>query len=364
MGQRPGLFDRLLSSREFRRKATAFPLTRLIARRRAAALFDLCAGFVYTQVLAASVELGLAETLLRAPGTAEQLAPRLELAPDMARRLLDAAVALRIARHGWRARYRLGPLGAALIDNPGVSAMIAHHAMLYDDLRDPVALLRGGAGETRLGGFWPYAKPGAPAGDDAVSPYSALMAASHEMIQAEILAAYDVRRHRCLLDVGGGNGSFLAAAGTRAPALRLMLFDLPSVCAIARARIAEAGLSDRTRFVGGDFRRDPLPDGADLISLVRVLHDHDDQAAVHLLRAARRALAPGGRLLIAEPMSGTRGAEASGDAYFGFYLLAMGSGRPRTPQRLAAMLREAGFSRSRRLRTRMPLVTRLILAIP
>ena len=95
-----------------------------------------------------------------------------------------------------------------------------------------------------------------------------------------------------------------------------------------------------------------------------MLHDHDDHAALALLRAARAALAPGGRLLIAEPMAGTRGAAASGDAYFGFYLLAMGRGRPRRPEVIAAMLRTAGFSRSRLLRTRVPLVTRVMIAVP
>ena len=42
------------------------------------------------------------------------------------------------------------------------------------------------------------------------------------------------------------------------------------------------------------------------------------------------ALPADGTLLLAEPMAGSRGAEPVGDAYFGFYLLAMGSGRPRT----------------------------------
>jgi demethylspheroidene O-methyltransferase len=80
------------------------------------------------------------------------------------------------------------------------------------------------------------------------------------------------------------------------------------------------------------------------------------------LRAARRALPAGGVLLLAEPMSATPGAEPVGDAYFGFYLLAMGSGRPRTPGALAALLREAGFTEIRRLRTNSPLLTGAIIA--
>ena len=68
--------DFLLSSRRFQRWAAAFPLTRPIARRRAADLFDLCAGFVYSQVLFACVRLHLFEQLNAAPATAEALAAR------------------------------------------------------------------------------------------------------------------------------------------------------------------------------------------------------------------------------------------------------------------------------------------------
>ncbi len=108
--------------------------------------------------------------------------------------------------------------------------------------------------------------------------------------------------------------------------------------------------------------RDELPEGADVISLVRVLHDHDDEPVRALLRAAYRALPAGGRLLIAEPMAGTRGAEAIGDTYFGMYLWAMGSGRPRTADELSAMTREAGFSQCREHGTAMPLLVRVLVA--
>ena len=108
--------------------------------------------------------------------------------------------------------------------------------------------------------------------------------------------------------------------------------------------------------------RDALPGGADIVSLVRVLHDHDDEPAQQLLRSAHRALSQGGRLLIAEPMAGTRGAEDIGDTYFGMYLWAMGSGRPRTAGELTAMALEAGFSRCREYRTSMPLLVRVLVA--
>ncbi|MFZ4534249.1 MAG: hypothetical protein ACOYOJ_20875, partial [Alsobacter sp.] len=53
--------DRTIASPAFQRWAAGFPLTRPVARRRAAELFDLVAGFVSSQVLAAVVRLRLLE---------------------------------------------------------------------------------------------------------------------------------------------------------------------------------------------------------------------------------------------------------------------------------------------------------------
>jgi demethylspheroidene O-methyltransferase len=125
--------------------------------------------------------------------------------------------------------------------------------------------------------------------------------------------------------------------------------------------LAARGLGHVTAH-GGSFRDDPLPAGADLISLVRILHDHDDGVVTALLAAIHAALPPGGTLLVAEPMAGTPGAQAMGDAYFGLYLWAMGSGRPRTAEAYVAMLRAAGFSQVREVATGLPMVTRLLVA--
>ena len=357
---------RLQATDGFRRAAGAFPLTRPFARRQARALFDLCAGFVYSQVLLAVVRLRLPERLMAGPRSAAALALELEMTESATERLLVAASSLRLLAlrgrdAGGRRLYGLGALGAALIDNPGVTAMIEHHGLLYDDLRDPVALLRGETAQTALANYWPYAKG---AGEGAATPdgYSALMAVSQRFVADEVLGAYPLRRHRHLLDVGGGSGAFLMAAGAHAPHLRLTLFDLPPVAAIAREQLGASPVATRSDAVGGDFAIDSLPTGADVVSLVRVLHDHEDDVAVVLLRAIRQVLSPGGTLLIAEPMAGTRGAEPVGDAYFGFYFLAMGGGRARTPERIKQMLSEAGFSRTRLLRSRMPMVARVMVA--
>jgi len=356
--------DRLVASARFRAWAARFPLTRPLARRRARALFDLNAGFVYSQILAACVRLRVFDALREGPRSIPWLASKLSLSAEATLRLMEAAAALDLVEARGGGRYGLGALGAALVDNAGVVAMVEHHAMLYADLADPVALLRNPRGGTKLAAYWAYAgNDGAAALDPgAVGEYSALMAASQPMIAAEILGAYPLARHRCLMDVGGGEGAFLSAAGHSTPQLRLMLFDLPAVAERARARLAAEGLSERATTHGGSFHTDALPEGADVISLVRVIHDHDDDAAAGIMARAHAALPPGGTLLLAEPMSGTPGAEPIGEAYFGFYLLAMGRGRPRRMEELQRMLAAAGFAASRPVRTRTPMLTSLLVA--
>jgi len=289
------------------------------------------------------------DVLADGPMTVVAVSQRLSLPEESTARLLAAAAALRLVEARGQDRYGLGMLGAALRANPSIAALVEHDALLYEDLKDPLALLRGERRDTALGHYWGYAHAANPASLSAeqVAPYTALMAQSQALITDEILDAYPLRDHRCLLDVGGGNGAFAAAAASRAPDLRIIVFDLPAVAARAKDRFFARGLADRADAIGGDFLTDPLPQGADVVSLVRVLHDHDDSSALAILRAARLALARGGTLLIAEPMAGAPGGEIVGDAYFGFYLLAMGRGRPRTRQEIVRLASAAGFSNIR-----------------
>lgn len=323
-----------LSSPAFQRFAWAFAPFRPIARSRSATLFGMVTGFTISQLIAAGVFAGLFRKLQHAPLTAEALAEEGGLSRDAARDLLEGLSSVGMAERLTGGRYTLGVHGAAFVADPGLEAMVRHNQLFYADLADPMALLRTRGGG-KVAAYWPYAEDRP---DGEVAAYSELMAASQPAVAETVLQAFDFSKVHRLLDVGGGEGAFLEAVHARHPALALMLFDLPAVAERARSRIGGFAAVH-----GGSMGGDALPTGADCISFVRVLHDHDDGFIIPLLHAARSALEPGGRVLIAEPMCGEGGAGPLGDVYFRLYMRAMGRGRPRTPAELMAVLHQTGF---------------------
>ena len=347
MGERKGWsgwLNRLIASPGFQSRASRWPIARRVARRDGAALFDIVQGFVKAQALSALVELNLPHRLLNGPERVEVLARYCDLPEDRMRILLQAGAAMGLLRRKRGDRYGLSRHGAALTGVPGLEAMIRHHGAFYRDMENPVALLRGET-KTELAQFWPYVFGAAGAVDPEVTAtYSDLMAQSQRLVAQDTLAQVSLKGTRCLMDVGGGTGVFLTAAAQAAPDAQLKLFDLPAVVPGAEARFAGAGLSQRAAIHPGSFRDDALPEGADVISLVRVLYDHADETVIALLRAVYDALPAGGRLIVSEPMSGGAKPDPQTDVYFAFYTLAMQTGRTRSQAEIAQLCADAGFS--------------------
>ena len=356
--------DDLLANPKMQTLAVALPFLRPVANKRARQLFDLCIGFVHTQVVTACIELDVLEILGKGPKASSEIAMQTGLGDDAAERLLNAAVAVKLVVRMGDGRYRLGELGAAVRGAPGVVEIVRHNQVFYRDLADPVALLKGEKHDTELSRYWPYAegqKEVSTLGEADTAPYTDFMAATQPFIAEDVIAAYNFSRHRAVLDVGGGSGKFAASLAKCVPGVAVGVFDLPSVVAQAETRFQEAALGQRGHVHPGDFHRDPMPGGYDAITLIRILLDHDDARVAALLAKVRRALPPGGVLIVAELMSGVAGAETISDAYFGFYLMAMGRGRPRSVSQISALMSEAGFANVHPVSTRRTLMTQVVV---
>lgn len=359
------LRNRVLSSKKFQDWSVRNWLTGPIAGRKAQRLFDLVAGFTYSQTLFALMQSGLLDRFSVGFCSLTEAANVANMSQDAAERLLKSGSALQLTEEVVPGIWGLGELGAALDPQEGVKAMIMHHNLLYADLVDPLSLLRNNREKpTRLSKFWGYAgrDDAAKAESEQVSPYSNLMGISQKMVSHEVLQTFDFTNVASLLDVGGGHGAFVASIAEAHPDVRLGVFDLPAVVEGAHLQFSKVKNPASIALHPGDFFEEPLPVGYDCISLVRILHDHDDSEAQKLLESVHNALPAGGILLIAEPMSDTKNAQAMGETYFGLYLWAMRSGRPRTVKEISQMIENAGFTKVKKLRVRQPLITSVVVA--
>jgi len=170
----------------------------------------------------------------------------------------------------------------------------------------------------------------------------------------------ELRAGARVADVGSGLGASTVILAEAFPRSTFDGFDFhePSVVA-ARGAAERAGVGDRTRFeVAAADTFDGT--GYDLVCVFDSLHDMGDP--VGAARRIRDALAPGGTLMLVEPMAGNAvedNLHPVGRVYYGLSTVictpnslsqdvALGLGAQAGEARLTAVLREAGFSSVRR----------------
>jgi ubiquinone/menaquinone biosynthesis C-methylase UbiE len=171
------------------------------------------------------------------------------------------------------------------------------------------------------------------------------MVGAHGRDTAAMLDAYDFSTFTSVADIGGGNGTTLCAVLGRHPHLRGTLFDLPGVIDRARAIVEASELSDRIRLVAGDFFQ-TAPNGADAYTLRHIIHDWDDERAIRILKNVRRAMEPGGRLLIVETVI-PPGNEPCFAKLLDLTMLVAPGGQERTEDEYRTLLGRAGFGLAR-----------------
>ena len=345
------IWIRLLKSKQLQSFATNTPVLSGLVRRDQRRVFDLMSGFVNTQVLFAAVEIDLFSQLLQEPKSSTDIRG---VSPEAGLLLCRALAGIDLLKERKDGRFSLTRHGAIIETIPGLKTMIRHHAVLYRDLENPLAVLEGET-ETEMAGFWPYVfgATDRPVSAAEAALYSQVMTDTQALVAREVLSQVRMSGFKSLLDIGGGHGAFLKAVENLYPDLRLGLFDLPNVV---------ESVSDFDVFAG-NFRTDDLPRGFEAISLIRIMFDHQDQTVSDLLGKIFDALPEGGHLIVAEPMAGKETPTAEGDAYYALYTRAMQTGKTRRPQDIAQLITRSGFSDVKIYPDRSPAVARVIRAI-
>jgi SAM-dependent methyltransferase len=153
-----------------------------------------------------------------------------------------------------------------------------------------------------------------------------------------------VESSKVLLDIGGGSGSYTIAFLRAVPEMRATIFDLPDVIEMARERLQEEDLLDRTTLVAGDFHEQELPAGADLALISAIIHANSPEQNLDLYKKAFRALNPGGRILIRDHVMESDRTWPRGGAIFAINMLVgTGGGGTYTYEEIESALTAAGF---------------------
>lgn len=171
--------------------------------------------------------------------------------------------------------------------------------------------------------------------------FNKAMTSASKMQVPALLSAFPFQHYRNIMDIGGGEGLFLASVLSRAPKSKGVIFDLPGVLPRTKGIIDNHALAGRMLAVEGDFF-DAMPEGGDLYILKSVLHDWDDNSCVKILGNVFQAMDPKSRLLVIESVL-DEGNHPSFGKMTDILMMVAAGGRERTRTQWEALLRSSGF---------------------
>jgi len=314
----------------------------------------LCAvmnAYVASEVLAAGCELDLFSFLAKGPAPLSAIAPALGLSEHGARVLLLGCAAAGAVERDASGAYRNAAWADEQLVRGRPRCMLSFVKFNHDVQQRCMHRLTESLRERRNAGLDELPGAGATLYDRlAQAPtlerlfHSAM--GSYTENSPKVVDYADFARVERLLDVGGGDASLAMVLASKYPSLQVTVFDKPSVCAIAAARVASAGLSTRIAVESGDFFVDPWPNELDGVLLSHVVEIFSPERVRGLYGRALAALRPQGKLFIWTITSNddeTGGLQAAKSSAY-FLTTASGEGMAYPGREHVAWLREVGFA--------------------
>src|SRR5260221_4340922 len=271
-------------------------------------MMQMLTGFFVTQIAGAVASYSIADHLAKRPATAEQIAAIEGLDSAETFRLLGACASLGLVTCDDGLRFSATPLLGPLRTNvPGslhsmaIAGSDPGHWLPWGRFLDA---MRTGQPQTvpALGAtIWDYY---AQQPEEAAA-FTNAMHGSTSGVAQEVARLVDTSTAKLAVDIGGASGTLVHSLMTANPQLHRIILDLPDVVPSATAAAAALGLAERSRVLAGDFFAS-VPE-ADLYLLKHVLHDWNDGHGVRILENCRRAMRPGGRAIVIQPLLGEIG---------------------------------------------------------
>jgi O-methyltransferase domain/Dimerisation domain len=317
-------------------------------RAAAAALLRMIWGLHTSRAVYLAAELGVADLLAAGPRTAAALARATQADEAALRRVLRLLAALGVLTESEPGSFGLTVLGDRLRSD--VPASMRNWAMLADTVgfgaHEPIleAVRTGRTGTEIAYGTMTMERVRGDA--KRAARFDAAMSERTAAFAPGLTATYDFSGMRVIADIGGGQGTLLAAILRRHQQLRGILFDVADVTRRAGSVLRDAGVASRCEIIAGDFFAG-VPEGADGYILANVLHDWDDSRAVQILQACRRAMGTRGRVLIAERLIPDNPHDAVPVLLSDLNMLLLSGGQERTTAEYGTLLAAAGLQPGR-----------------
>lgn len=328
-----------------------------------AVMMQMVNGQLVSRCVCLTAELGIADLLKDGPQEIAALAASTGADEDALYRVLRMLAGLGIFTELPDRRFEQSPLSEALCgDSPG---SVRHYARWF-----------GTAFHWRFVGDLDYSvRTGRPAINkdhpdmmpfEVLSKDNAAQATFNDAMTglsradgAAVVAAYDFSAFSRIMDVGGGHGMLASLIAQATPGAGVSVFDMPHVIEGTAKRLAAEPTTSGIKTEAGDFMNH-IPGPVDLCILKHIIHDWNDTDAARILETCRKALAPGGRVLVCE-MIVTEGPEGMPAKVLDIEMLVGPGGRERTEAEFAALFNQAGLKLERVVETRTPI--RLLEAV-
>lgn len=303
-------------------------------------IVQMASAFYESATLFAALDAGLFAHLQQAPaGTADEVAAGCRASPRGIRLLLDActALGLLVQENG---RYRNAPVVTATLV-PGaphdLTRAIRYNQDVYAAWGRLPEMVRTGQ---------PVEPPALHLGDDAERTRRFVLSMHGRAlgIGRAVVPQLDLSGCRTLLDLAGGPGTYAVLMAQAHPGLHCTVLDLPAVVQVAGELIAQAGMAERVATRAGDYHTAPFPGNMDAVTIFGALHQESPDAIRDILKRARQALRPGGKIFILDLMTDRSHAWPRFSALFAVNMaLTTEHGWVFSDDELRGWLSEAGF---------------------
>lgn len=302
-------------------------------------ILEAIRGYQIPCIIAAAVDLDVFQMLADGPKTADELANQATYDLRGLTILLDALAAIGLLEKQETQYSLLRHLMPFLLDGTpeSVTAMLRHQAnCLRSWSRLPWTVVSGIPQD-----------PG-PSIRGVEADQASFIEAMHVVSRSvceNLVREIHPGGFRCVMDLGGGSGSWTLAWLAVEPGAKAILFDLPHVIPMARKRLSEEGVAERVTLVEGDFYTDPLPQGADLVWVSAIIHQNSAEQNRELYRRIAEAIEPDGWIYIRDiVMEPSRTRPIAGALFAVNMLSATPKGNTYTLDEIKGDLESAGFT--------------------